>query len=46
MSLAQIGEFAVDRVVELEFPAFVAKEFFPACTDASASSSAPTTSCS
>src|SRR5690606_39965288 len=34
MTLARIGEFAIDRVVEHEFPAFVAKEFFPACTDA------------
>jgi glyoxylase-like metal-dependent hydrolase (beta-lactamase superfamily II) len=34
MTLAQIGNFAVDRVVELEFPAFVVREFFPACTDA------------
>lgn len=34
MTLARIGEFAIDRVVEHEFPAFVAREFFPACTDA------------
>ena len=33
MTLAQIGNFAVDRVVELEFPAFVVREFFPACTN-------------
>lgn len=33
MSLAQIGKFNIDRVVELEFPAFVAREFFPAVTD-------------
>lgn len=32
MTLARIGDFTVDRVVELEFPAFVAREFFPACT--------------
>jgi glyoxylase-like metal-dependent hydrolase (beta-lactamase superfamily II) len=32
MTLAQIGNFAVDRLVELEFPAFVVREFFPACT--------------
>ncbi len=32
MALARIGEFTVDRVVELELPAFVAREFFPACT--------------
>lgn len=33
MTLAQIGNFAVDRLVELEFPAFVLREFFPACTN-------------
>ena len=32
MTLARFGDFAVDRVVELELPAFVAREFFPACT--------------
>ena len=32
MSLARIGNFEIDRVVELELPAFVAREFFPACT--------------
>jgi glyoxylase-like metal-dependent hydrolase (beta-lactamase superfamily II) len=34
MTLTRIGEFAIDRVVELEFPAFIAREFFPACTEA------------
>lgn len=32
MTLARIGDFSIDRVVELEFPAFVVREFFPACT--------------
>ncbi len=32
MTLARFGDFSVDRLVELEFPAFVAREFFPACT--------------
>ena len=33
MTLTRIGDFSVDRVVELEFPAFVVREFFPACTE-------------
>ena len=32
MTLARFGDFSVDRLVELEFPAFVTREFFPACT--------------
>jgi glyoxylase-like metal-dependent hydrolase (beta-lactamase superfamily II) len=34
MTLVQIGDYAIDRLVELEFDAFVAREFFPAITDA------------
>lgn len=34
MTLVQIGDYAIDRLVEFEFPAFIAREFFPAVTDA------------
>lgn len=33
MHLTRIGNFDIARVVELEFPAFAAREFFPAITE-------------